>query len=247
MSADYPSAARIPSFSLNFDEAVRSIFRDPDWLKKLALGALFSFLSLVIIGTFFIQGYLLTLGERVARAEPRPLPEWDDFGELLRKGCLGIVVSLVYAIPLLVVGVIFGLLFIPLIVVSSGPAANPGALSGVLVLGYCGGLVILFPLALVIGVVVPAAQAQLILHNHDLGAAFRIGEVFGFMRRQRGQYALMTMLVFAATYFLAQVGQCACYVGIFATIFLGQLFQYHLLGQLCWYERLMRGQRPAVP
>ena len=57
---------------------------------KLALGALFSLLSMVVVGGILTQGYLLLLAERVARAEPQPLPEWDDFGEILRQGFSGL-------------------------------------------------------------------------------------------------------------------------------------------------------------
>jgi hypothetical protein len=247
MGADQPAAARAPSFSLNFDEAIGAIFRDPDWLKKLALGAFFSFLTLFVVGAFFIQGYLLTFGERVARAESRPLPEWDDFGELLRRGAIGIVVAIVYALPLLGVGVLVGLLLIPLVVIASAPGANADATGGIFAFGLCGGLAVLVPLALVVGVVVPAAHAQLILHQQDLAAALRFGEVLGFIRRHRGQYALMMFFALAANYGLSLIGQCACYVGIFVPAFVAQLFQYHLLGQLCWYERLALDRRSVAP
>jgi hypothetical protein len=240
-------AARGTTFSLNFQEALSSIFRDPDWLKKLALGALFSILGLLIVGGIIIQGYLLILGERVARAESRPLPEWDDFGELLRKGGIGFVVSLAYSLPLIGVGILLGLFLIPLFVSASSPAANPDALFGVFFLGYCGGLAILFPLSLVISIVLPAAHAQLILHNHDLGAAFRFREVFGFIRRHPGQYTLMTVLVLAAHFGFSQLAPCTCYISLLVTTFVTQLFQYHLLGQLCWYERLTLGQQPVMP
>jgi hypothetical protein len=246
MGANRPMAAPLPAFNLNFEEAFRAIFRDPDWPKKFAIGVLFSFLSLLIIGSFFVQGYLLVYGERVARAEPRPLPEWDDFGELLKKGFFGFVVSLVYSLPLLIIGVFLGLLFIPLIAISSSSTANPDTVGGIFALIFCGSLAVFFPLSLAVSVFIPAAHAQLILHNHDLGSAFRLGEVWGFFRRNLGQYLLMTVISFAAYMFLSQVGQCACYVGIFATIFLGQLFQYHLLGQLCWFERVALSRQTAL-
>lgn len=86
-------------FRLNINEAFNFIARDPAWPRKLGLGAVFSLLSLVLVGAVLVQGYLLTVMERVARAEPEPLPEWDDFGELLRKGLIGWVVSLIYYIP----------------------------------------------------------------------------------------------------------------------------------------------------
>ena len=69
-------------------------------------------------------------------------------------------------------------------------------------------------------------------------AAFRLRENWGFINRHRGQYALAVALALAANYFLSFVGYLACCVGIFVTNFLVQLFQTHMLGQLCWYERV---------
>lgn len=241
MGVERPAAIARPAFSLNFEEAVRAVFRDPEWLKKLALGALFGLLGLVIIGSIIVQGYLLAYGERVARAERYPLPEWDDFGELLRKGFIGTVVAIAYGLPLALLVVVLTLFTIPLIIGASASGASSDAIGGIFSLAICGGMAVILPLAFLVYVIVPAAHAQLILHDHDLGAAFRLGEVFGFIRRYLGQYLLMTVLAYAALTFLSQVGQLACFVGIFATTFIAQLFQYHLLGQLCWHERMVRG------
>jgi len=226
----------VPAFRLNFDEALRFIWRDPRWLAKLALGALFSLLSVVVVGGILTQGYLLILAERVARAEPQPLPEWDDFGEILRQGFSGFLITLVLSIPLIVVGFLIALLYFP--VLFAGASGGQGAAAATV-----GGLLIFFlsllflPLALLVGIVGPAAHAQLVLHNGDLAAAFRFREIFAFISRQRGQYALMIILSIAASGVLSQIGYFACFIGVFVTIFVAQLFQYHLIGQLCWYDR----------
>ena len=249
MNTDRPVAAPA-TFSLNFEAAVRAIFKDSNWLKKLALGALFSFLGLFIVGSIIVQGYLLAYGERVARAEPYPLPEWEEYGELLRKGLLGFIVAFVYALPLALVGLLLALITIPLIIAASASGASSDAVGGLATLAVCGGFALFLPLLFLVIMIVPAAHAQLILHHHDLRAAFRVGEVFRLIRRHLGQYLLMTALVFVASAFLSQIGQFACFVGIFATTFIAQLFQYHLLGQLCWYERAILGtapQQPALP
>jgi hypothetical protein len=50
--------------------------------------------------------------------------------------------------------------------------------------------------------------------------------------------------------FLSQIGQLACFIGIYPATVIAQFFQYHLLGQLCWHERAARGplwQQPALP
>jgi hypothetical protein len=47
----------------------------------------------------------------------------------------------------------------------------------------------------------------------------------------------MIILSIAASSVLSQIGYFACFIGVFVTIFVAQLFQYHLIGQLCWYDR----------
>src|SRR3954469_23130439 len=113
----YSSApAPRPSFSLNFEEAVRFLGRDRHWFQKIALGAVFSLFSFLIIGGILTQGYLLIFAERVSRAEPDPLPEWQDYGEILRTGVAGFIVSLVYSLPIILLARFALLLvFVPLI------------------------------------------------------------------------------------------------------------------------------------
>jgi hypothetical protein len=158
-----------------------------------------------------------------------------------------LLVAILYSLPLFLVVVVLGLLMFPLIFAASASGASDDAIGGIFTLAVCGGMALVIPFMFLVYVIVPAAHAQLILHNHDLGAAFRVGEVFRFMRRNLSQYLLMTLLTYAAIFMLSQIGQFACFVGVFATTFIAQLFQYHLLGQLCWYERNGLAQRPVVP
>lgn len=235
-----PPQAR-PAFRLNFEEAIRFIGRDRDWLPKLALGALFSFFSLFIVGAILIQGYLLIFAGRVARAEPDPLPEWQDYGEIFRLGLCGALVHLVYALPLILLGTFSFILFLPLAFAGSAGNAASNQLAAATSIVFVLIWLVLVPLSILTYFVVPAAHAQLVLHDGDLAAAFRLREVFGFIRRHLGQYLLMTVLTYAVSSVLGQIGYFACFVGIFVTIFLAYLFQYHLLGQLCWYDRTVLG------
>lgn len=226
-----------PPFRLNFEEALRFIGRDPRWLPKLALGALFSFLSIFIVGGILTQGYLLLLAGRVARAESPPLPEWEDWGEIMRQGFGGFLVSLALSVPLLVLGLLLMALYFPLVVLgASGGQPSGGGVAIVVVLVVIFSF-LLIPLSLLVSVFGPAAHAQLVLHGGDLAAAFRFRAGFRFIGRHRGQYALMVVLSMAALSVLGQIGYFACLIGIFPAIFLAQLFRYHLIGQLCWSDR----------
>ena len=237
-------AAIAPSrdFRLNINEAFNFIARDPAWPRKLGLGAVFSLLSLVLVGGVLVQGYLLTVMERVARAEPEPLPEWDDFGELLHKGLLAWVVSLIYYIPYAALLILFYVGYIGLAIglpLSSSGNPPPSAIWAPVIFMLGGG-----GLALVVGLataaVVPAAQAQLVLHEGNLLAALDPRRVLGFIGRYPGQYALAIALYLAANYLFSLVGQLACCIGLYATSAFCQIILAHLIGQFCWRERMGR-------
>ena len=100
------AATPAPSFRLNFGEAFTFLFRDPHWLRKIGLTALFTLLGFTFFPYLLVAGYLLTLSERVARLDPQPLPAWTDFGTLLRKGWRVFLVRLVYYLPMWLIGLI---------------------------------------------------------------------------------------------------------------------------------------------
>ena len=261
----------LPRFRLNVEEALRFFARDPRWPTKLAIGVLCQLLGITIIGYLLAQGYLLTVAERVARVEPEPLPEWRDFGELLRKGAMVFVVNLAYGLPLILLAVVFVALLVALLLGLGGlrqltgaggpPAFGAGTL--VLIVGLVLIVLLMVALGLLAGAILPAGLAQLALHDADPRAALRLPEVFRFIRRHLGSYALAVGLYIAATMVLLGLSGGLNVVGgdslplvmvafLFATGvgsvvgFFAQLFLMHMIGQLCWYERLVRGIEPGL-
>ena len=198
--------ASTPPFRLNIEECLRFLARDPAWPRKLGLGILWSLLSFTIVGAFFVQGYTLLLMERVARAEPQPLPEWNDYGGLLRRGWRLFVTNLVYRLPIILLALLIGVLALGAIVAlisavttrsgaNHGP--NPLVFSPLAFLAIIPLILVTAVLGFLIGMIVPAAQAQLVLHER-LDAAFDIGAVFAFIRRDLSQYVIAIALQFGA-------------------------------------------------
>jgi hypothetical protein len=256
----------LPRFRLNVEEALRFFARDPRWPTKLAVGVLCQLLGITIIGYLLAQGYLLTVAERVARVEPEPLPEWRDFGELLRKGAMVFIVNLAYGLPLIILAIVFVALLVALLVglgglrqlTGAGGSPGLGAGSLVLIVGLVLIVLLMVALALLAGAILPAGLAQLALHDADPRAALRLPAVFRFIRRHLGSYALAVGLNLAATTVLSGVSgglnalggnsfPLAAVAFLFAATFgsvvgfFAQLFLMHMIGQLCWYERLVHG------
>ena len=261
----------LPRFRLNVEEAVRFFARDPRWPAKLAVGVLCQLLGITIIGYLLAQGYLLTVAERVSRVEPEPLPEWRDFGELLRKGAMVFIVNLAYSLPLILLAIVFVGLLVALLVGLgglrglTGAGGLPGLGAGmiVLIVGLALVVLLMIALGLLASVILPAGLAQLALHDADPRAALRLPEVFRFIRRHLGSYALAVGLYVAATtVFSGLTGGLSALGGrsfpltvlafLFATVvgtvvtFFAQLFLMHMIGQLCWYERLARGDESGL-
>ena len=261
----------LPRFRLNVEEALRFFARDPRWPTKLAIGVLCHLLGITIIGYLLAQGYLLTLAERVARLEPEPLPEWRDFGELLRKGAMVFIVNLAYGLPLILLAIVLFALLVALLLglgglsqlTGTGGPPSFGAGTLVLIVGIVLIALLMIALGLLVSAILPAGLAQLALHDADPRAALRLPEVFRFIRRHLGSYALAVGLYIAATTLLSGLSgglnvlggdslPVAMFAFLFATGvgsvvgFFAQLFLMHMIGQLCWYERLARGIEPGL-
>jgi hypothetical protein len=270
------AATPAPSFRLNIGEAFTFVFRDPHWLRKCSLMILCLLLGFLILPNFLMFGYFLTLSERVMRLEAQALPEWTDFGTLLRKGWRVFLVRLVYYMPiwlivLLIVGIVlaviaglggFGMF-------SGSPPSSSVSPAVILLLLLIFPLILLFiPLSLLIPCIVPAADAQLVLHEGQLEPAFRVGAVIAFIRRNFGQYALAVIVFQGATQVISggtsagfQVsgnavtpsgidpvvlviaGGVLLIAWLVASILLLYLrcFLAHTIGQICWHETMVGG------
>lgn len=198
MSAQAPA----PSFRLNFGEAFTFAFRDPHWPRKVTLAILCSLFGFAVIPAFLLAGYLLTLSERVMAVEPRPLPVWSGFGDLLRKGWRVFVVRVVYYLPIWLIALVMVGLVLAFIVALGGvgifvgrPAPpSTSAAPFLLLLLIIPLSLLLIPFSLVLPCLTPAADAQLVLHAGQIEPAFRFGEVFAFIRRHLGQYLLAVVV-----------------------------------------------------
>lgn len=205
---------------MDFAKAFSYVFKDPDWVKKVAILALVSLIP--IVGALVVLGWSLEVTRRIIQRDPTPLPDLD-FGQQLGLGFRGFVVALVYAIPVI-------LLELP-IIIGSTMLENGGSDAAYNAFGVlavcCGGLIVLY--ALFLAVVLPAAYGNFVAQNR-LGAAFKLGEVIGLVRANPGAY-LLTLLGVMLTGLIASFGTVACVIGIIFTSAYAFAVQGHLYGQ----------------
>lgn len=205
--------------SLDFARAFRFVFDDPDWIKKVLMGSLFTLLTALLVGTVFLAGYFSRLIQRSARGERYPLPDWDDLGGLFASGVRAVGVYSVHllavALPLFGVGLAVALMAGGLSASGNETAARGlGALAGLgIVAAY--GFFILAMLALML--YLPAALTRLAL-SERFGTGFELRANLAFIRRSPLNYFLALAFYLVAS-FAAQFGFLACCVGLLPATF----------------------------
>ena len=91
---------------MDIGKAFSFVFEDEEWVGKVLIGGLISLIPL--IGQLAVLGYALKVAQNVAQGNPRPLPRWNEFGDHLMRGLYDFVIRLVYALPVVVLGLLFG-------------------------------------------------------------------------------------------------------------------------------------------
>jgi len=204
------------------------VFEDEQWIVKILIGAaillvgiLFSWLLLVplILALALLSGYGVEITRRVMRGEVSKLPEWDNWSELMVDGLKVLVIGIVYAIPIIVVGLCLG---IPAGILSNDNNAFGGVLNALM---SCLNLI----WAVVLSLLLPAAIAKYVAAN-DLGAAFRFGEVIALVRDNFSTYLITFLLSWVAN-LIGQLGSIVCGIGWLATVPYAFMVTGHLYGQ----------------
>jgi hypothetical protein len=93
---------------LDIGKAFSFVFEDEEWICKILIGGLISLIPLV--GQFVVLGYALKVAQNVAQGNPRPLPRWGEFGDHLVRGLYEFVIRLVYALPIVLIALLFACL-----------------------------------------------------------------------------------------------------------------------------------------
>lgn len=84
-------------------------FKDPNWVGKVftAIGLTFASGILPLIPALFVNGYLYRIMHNIIVHKEEPsLPEWTDWGELLKDGWRLFAVTFLYQLPMLVIYII---------------------------------------------------------------------------------------------------------------------------------------------
>jgi hypothetical protein len=206
-------------------DAFTFLFNDPQWVSKIIIGAVFTLLSVVLIGIPVIYGYYIELLQRVRRNEQYPLPAWTDLGVKFVTGFKYIIALIIYYLPIMIIAIPF---FLMLFVSALSDAEEATILSGVVFMVFI--FVIIIPFSLVVTLLQPII-AVTYAERESIGDALKVGTIFRLFK-QRWQDTLVATLITIGIGLLASIGILFFLFGLFVTTFYVRLVEFHLYGQI---------------
>ncbi len=216
---------------MDFGKAFSFVFEDKEWLKKIAIGGI---ILLIPIVNFAILGWMLEIGRRVAGGEAEVLPGWDDFGTYFTRGLKGLVVALVYALPLIILEACT--MTLSMMGQNSNDLSTAAALVNLLI--SC----VVFIYSIFMGFVMPAALMRFTMAADSIGEGLAFGKAISMVKDNLSAY-LIVFLGSLVAGFIAPLGLIACVVGIIITYPYVVAVEGHLYGQA--YAEATGGLMPA--
>ncbi|RMD76273.1 MAG: DUF4013 domain-containing protein, partial [Chloroflexi bacterium] len=208
---------------MNLTRAFSFVFDDPDWWKLILVIGLLQFIP--IIGQIALIGCILQTARAVAQGNPQPLPRLNQLGTVLSEGIYGLLIAIVYYLPILAIVCILSCILVAIIVSSGNNDPQAGILFGLLL---CLNL-ILIPLILMTQLLLIIGNSRYV-QTGSVAAALQVGEVFTLLRRNPAEWLILWLLSIVCN-FVGGLGSIIFVVGsLFTTVYAALVFG-HLLGQ----------------
>jgi hypothetical protein len=209
---------------MDFGAAFSFVTTDPDWAKKLGIAAVLAFVGLITFGLGFIPlaGWVLAITRRVSQGTEPVLPEWTDFGTLVMDGLKMLAIALVWAIPIILVGICNGI--VTAIVSSQG--ADDTITTVVSLITSC----ISIPYGILMALLEPAAFGHLAFSD-KLGEAINPLNAFKILRENFGGYIITALVWVIVVPIIQSIGLILCIIGVFPAIAYSTAVVGHMMGQ----------------
>ncbi len=222
------------------------MFQDPEWVRKLAIGTVVALVGLVLspiiiglIPLLMLAGYSLDVTRNVINGQANPLPEWDNWGELLVRGVKLAVVFIIWALPLIIAWVPIGIGAAFMNGANNGAnAGNTGALAAFGTMFQLCGTCLAILWGLVIALFTPALYARLATTDR-IGACFDFAALWEYTRNNLTNVIIAILVTWLAGLIASigsMLGLIVLCIGVLVTVPFAVLWQAlvqaHLYGQV---------------
>jgi hypothetical protein len=195
--------------NFNIEQILTFPFKETESRKNFLIAALVYFASFIvpILPLILIMGYTARIMRQVFNGDAPHMPAWDDWESMLKDGLVLFGVRVVYMLPLFIIlfPLFFGMMFLPIWLNSSNGSSDALILLPFLFFGIM--MMVIFPISLALGILLPAAEAHTII-NGDFVAGFRIREWWSIFRANWVGFLLaylISMIASIALTFIIQI------------------------------------------
>jgi hypothetical protein len=204
------------------------------------MGTLFTLLSVFIVGSIWVTGYIFGIARRRLRDQPRPLPDWSDLHGLFVDGLKAWLVAAAHAAPLVFLTALLGLAVGGTLGVLESAGHVPAEIRATFVLFVLTAYVFLILVGIALMLYLPAAFVRFVVIGR-LSAAFDIRENINFIRRNARGYSQALLVIFASS-FVAQLGFFVLCIGFFPAAFWSACVFGYAVGGLARGDELLLAQ-----
>ncbi|NJN15013.1 MAG: DUF4013 domain-containing protein [Oscillochloris sp.] len=222
---------------MDLARAFSYVLDDEQWIVTVLIGGLL--LLVPILGPIMLTGFMLEAARNVAAGNPRPLPRWDRFGEKFIDGLYGIIIQIVYNLPVILFSCL--LACIAVVAVIGGTSEEE---IGILMAGLS---LCIMPVVLLLSIVLqPVTLAALAryVQTGSLSETLKVGDVVQITRSDLGAWVVLWLLQILCS-FVGSLGSALLVIGVFFTMFYSQAVFGHLLGQTV--QRMNQDTPPPTP
>jgi hypothetical protein len=152
------------------EDALRYQTEGEDWVKRVVIGGLMSFLAFLVIPVFTFNGYMIDVARRVLRGETTTPPAWEelDLVETTIDGVKQFVIIFVYSFA---INLVSGLPFIIFIAIAAGLDSGILFVVGLLVTGF-----LFFLGSLLLAILAPIVTVNFVLED-SISAGFDVAVI----------------------------------------------------------------------
>lgn len=214
-------------FGFNLNEILMFPLKEEN-RKHLYIGIVVSLLAFIIpIAPYLILfGYGAQIAKQILNNESPRLVAWDDWGKLFKDGLKVFAARFIVGIPILIFVIPFVIVsFIFPFMMENASSSEIEKIMPIYFLIIFGSMCFIFPISIVMALVIPAAEMQ-VIENDDFSALFRFKEWWQIFRANLsgfiaafGIYYLVSMaLIFAVQIIFATVILSCLVIVLFPTI-----------------------------
>lgn len=196
--------------NFNIEQLLTFPLQETESRKNFLIGTLVYLASFIIpiVPLILVMGYSARIMRQIFNGESPSMPAWDDWESMLKDGLLLFGVRLVYVIPILILmAPIFIIsMSMPFWIESQRATSEQLFLVPFLIFGFS--MLVIFPVSLALGVIIPAAESHVIQHN-DFTAGFRFREWWAIFRANLGGFIVAYLIAIIISFLLTFIMQIA--------------------------------------